>query len=780
MRTIVAHKWKIAFGCSLLLFWFSIPKQLFHDPCSTVIEDTNGSLLGAKIATDGQWRFPLLDSVPNRFATCITLFEDEYFNSHIGINPVSFARAMKQNIAAGMVVSGGSTLTMQVVRLSRKGKGRTYFEKIIEVVQALRIELTYSKAEILAMYATYAPFGGNVVGVNTASWRYYGRPAYKLSWSEAATLAVLPNAPSLIYPGKNQIKLLKKRNKLLDKLVEKDIIDAFTADLAKSEPLPGKPKRLPNSASHLMQRIMKEGGAEQRNIVAINKYLQEALVEVLDRHHAILSQNEIHNAAVLVLDVKNNKVISYLGNTNCPKPQSGRAVDVITAPRSTGSILKPFLYSAAIEDGLILPHSLLPDIPVSISGYHPKNFNRKFDGVAPASSALVRSLNVPNVKLLQEYGLERFHNKLQELKIKDINKGPNHYGLTLILGGAEASLWDLCRSYKGMAQTLNNFMENSSKYKRSDYDEPQLLLVENEETKEKLSSHSVFTASAIWQTFETLTAVSRPNQEGAWELFSTSRKVAWKTGTSFGHRDGWAIGVTPEYVVGVWVGNADGEGRPGLTGVNSAAPLMFDVFNKMPKTTWFDVPYDELAQIPTCAKSGNRAGANCEAVDTVLTASSCLKVKACDNHKLVHLNKDKTNRVTSACYAVEDMVATKWFTLSPSKEWYYKRLNPHYKSLPPMLAACLSENESRIELIYPKNTSKLFIPKDLEGKLQRIVFEAATNQQGVLYWHLDDEFVGETDIKHTQEILTTPGWHRITIVDAVGNTLAKSFEFLEE
>ncbi len=209
----------------LVVYYFSLPRTLFQEPYSTVIESKEGELLGAKIALDGQWRFPAQDSVPDKFKKCIVYFEDEYFYKHPGFNPVAMVNAVQQNRKAGKVVRGGSTLTQQVIRLSRNGKGRTYFEKIIELILATRLEMGYSKNEILELYAAHAPFGGNVVGLEMASWRYFGVQSHQLSWAESATLAVLPNAPSLIYPGKNQIKLLSKRNRLLLKLNQEGVID---------------------------------------------------------------------------------------------------------------------------------------------------------------------------------------------------------------------------------------------------------------------------------------------------------------------------------------------------------------------------------------------------------------------------------------------------------------------------------------------------------------------------------------------------------------------------
>jgi len=242
---------------ALLLAWFyfSLSSTLFNYPTSFVIEDKNGNLLNASIAADGQWRFPYNEDVPDKFSKCITTFEDKRFYYHPGVDILALARAFKTNIANKEIVQGGSTITMQVIRLSRHKQKRNLWQKIIESIQAVRLECSYSKKKIMSLYASNAPFGSNVVGLDAASWRYFGRSADKLSWGEMASLAVLPNAPALVHPGKNREVLLRKRNELLDKLFANNTIDKTTSNLAKLEPLPGKPLALPQLAPHLLQRF---------------------------------------------------------------------------------------------------------------------------------------------------------------------------------------------------------------------------------------------------------------------------------------------------------------------------------------------------------------------------------------------------------------------------------------------------------------------------------------------------------------------------------------------
>ena len=767
----------------LIGYYFCLPDTLFKDPYSTVLEDYRGELLSASIASDGQWRFPEVDTVPEKFATAIVAYEDKRFWNHPGVDVLSFGRAMKQNIDAGEVISGGSTLDMQVIRLSRKGKSRTVFEKMIESVLATRLELMYSKEEILALYASHAPFGGNVVGLEAACWRYFGRDPKDLSWAEAAMLAVLPNSPSLIHPGKNREKLFAKRNRLLNKLKENNAIDQFTYELAIAEPIPEQPHPLPRFARHLLTHAMKDGREGKKVLSTVQMGLQERVEQVLDDHHQRLKANQIFNASVIVLDVETGNVIAYVGNTNTDVEHE-TDVDVIVSPRSTGSILKPFLYAAMLEDGKILPKTLLPDIPTVINGFAPQNFNLEYDGAVAADKAIIRSLNVPAVYMLRDYRYERFHQLLKNIGMSSLNQPPDHYGLSLILGGAEGTLWDITGMYASMARTLNHYSNYASwknKYDRKDFHQPNYI--NNISSPEKtIEENSWLSAASIYETFDALKEVYRPGEETGWKYFSSSKKIAWKTGTSFGFRDGWAVGVTPQYAVGVWVGNADGEGRPGLTGTETAAPVMFDIFSQLAGNSWFQQPYSEMQKIMVCSKSGQRFTDKCESGNEVWIGKAGLESTSCNYHKRIHLTLDKKFQIHTECESIDHIANTNWFVLPPIQEYYFKAKNLSYKSLPPFRADCQSTSSVvGMDLIYPKPNSKIFIPRDLDGTPGSSVFELAhRNSTTKVYWHLDGQFIGETRKNHQIALNPGEGKHTLTIVDDAGEALERHFEVISK
>lgn len=762
----------------LLVYYFSLPRVLFDSPYATVIESSEGELLAAKIARDGQWRFPAQDSVPEKFKKCLVYFEDEHFYHHPGFNPVAMVKAFQQNRSAGRVVRGGSTLTQQVIRLSRQNKKRTYFEKAIEIVLATRLEFRHSKEKILELYAAHAPFGGNVVGLEMASWRYFGVQSYQLSWAESATLAVLPNAPSLIYPGKNQVKLLRKRNALLLKLYHEKVIDQLTYELAVKEPLPQKPYNLPQIAPHLLQRIAKtDEGKRIKTTVAIS--LQNRVNQIAQQYYNQYKQNEVHNLAIMVIDIQNRNVISYVGNSPTDKDHD-KDVDIVGAPRSTGSVLKPLLFASMLDEGELLPNTLVADIPTQISGYSPQNFNLTFDGAVPAQRALSRSLNIPSVLMLQDHGVNKFYELTQKLKLRNINQHPDHYGLSLILGGAESNLWDLCRAYANMSATINYFNQSNGKYRSKEFAELNYVNDFQQDFGTDSFQQNIFGAGAIYLTYNAMKELNRPEGDEAWKFYDSSLELAWKTGTSFGNRDAWAIGANSRYVVGVWVGNANGEGRPELTGVDSAAPILFDVFNLLPRKKWFQPPLNDLEYAEVCKQSGHLAQDDCPKTKQLITRSG-KKTAICPYHKLVHLDASRQFRVNSSCEDVDKIVTTKWFILPPVMEWYYKSLHIDYKTVPPYRADCQPTQQAVMDFIYPKTNSKIYLTKDFNSKVQPVIVKVAhSNREAKLFWYVDNDYKGTTQTFHEMPIAAETGVHYITVADEFGNEIKRRVEIIRD
>ncbi|MBQ0086785.1 MAG: penicillin-binding protein 1C [Bacteroidales bacterium] len=563
-RTIIAL---LVFGTVFLLWLFCLPKDPFQSvPYSTVVLDRNGELLGARVADDGQWRFPPCDSLPSKYKAAVIEFEDRGFMHHFGFSIKAIGRALVQNLRGGHTVSGASTITMQVIRMSRN-KPRNIWQKAIETFMATRMESRSTKDEILCMYASHAPFGGNVIGLQAASWKYLGCEPGQMSWAEASLMAVLPNAPSSMHLSKNREALKKKRNRLLLHLHDRGYISESEYLDAVDESLPENPLPIPSLAFHVVQEndIIRHG---MQSKTTIDIKLQNQIEDLADGWCKEINENGAADLAVIVIDVQTGDELVRIGNANLSRKRLGMYVDITRSPRSTGSILKPLLYCAALQEGIITPGTLLPDIPMNFNGFAPNNFDRSFNGAVTARNALCRSLNIPSVYLLKQYGINQFCSLLQSCGLTTIDDSAQRYGYSLILGGAETTLAEITSIYASLARNA--------------------LMPE-------IDSTSIFPfkdKSAIWQTLDALSDVSRPD-EIDWRAIESVERIAWKTGTSWGGRDAWATGVTPEYAVGVWVGNAEGGSCPNMTGSRTAGPVMFDIFNCLPGSNmWFAEPND--------------------------------------------------------------------------------------------------------------------------------------------------------------------------------------------
>ena len=770
----------LALACAAgFAFWALLPEKLFAAPESYVLEARDGSLLSARIASDGQWRFPARGTVPEKFRRALLTFEDKRFYEHSGIDGLAVARAVRLNVRAGRVRSGGSTITMQLARLSRDGKQRSLANKLAEALLALRIEASFSKDQILAMYTAHAPFGGNVVGLEAAAWRYFGRDAETLSWAEAATLAVLPNNPSLVRLNRNRDRLRARRDFLLRALHRAGDLSATDLDLALSEPLAAEPHDLPDFAPHLLETLRAQDPARHRIRTTLDARLQAEATRAVQAHVELLARQQVHNAAAIVVDNRTFEVLAYVGNGDSPHFQEmgtvpisrGYAVDIIRRPRSTGSILKPMLYAAMLEDGSLTPRMLLPDVPTHYEGFAPENFDRKFSGAVRADEALAASLNIPAVRMLRTYGVARFADVLRGAGMTTLTRPADDYGLTLILGGAEGNLWDIAAMYSSLAGIARAGPADSAPQFRG------LTVLAG--TPPKSRGPSPIGTGAAWLTLNALLEVPRPGEESHWKRFAGSRRIAWKTGTSVGLRDGWAAGSTSQHTVAVWAGNASGEGRPGLTGSSMAAPLMFGLFNSLTASDWFEIPTHALRRIETCANDGFLANGDCQTESTWVPRDS--HFDALSPHNLrVRLESTRRFRVDGDCESPSAMTHASWFVLPPAEEYYFRRSHAEYQPLPPARADCQG-NSGRpgIALLYPEPDSQVLIPQELDGHRGRTVFEAVSRRrEATIYWHLDGQYLGETHTFHQQSLDIDPGEHILTVVDDEGERVARRFQVI--
>ncbi|UTC67593.1 MULTISPECIES: penicillin-binding protein 1C [unclassified Treponema] len=719
---------------------------------SFTLYSSGGKLLGASAAKDGQWRFPQNVSLPLKYKEALLTYEDKNFYFHFGIDPLSVFRAAAENLLKEKIVSGASTITMQTSRLSEKNQIRSFGQKLKESFFSLFLELAYSKEDILNLYSSHAPYGGNVVGLEAASWRYFGRAPEDLTWAEAACLAVLPNQPSLVRPGKESKILKQKRDNLLYNLFLQKKIDKETYELSLEEPVPDKPKALPQKAHHYLE-FLKTKTSKPKNISTLDHALQEIVFEIAEHHFKINSQSSVHNIAVLILDTETGNPLAYIGNTGLNSPNAKHEhVDMIQARRSSGSLLKPFLFTAMLDAGMILPDQLLIDIPTKIAGYTPQNSSYTYSGAIPARKALSYSLNIPFIRSLREFTVPAFLDILKRSGFTTFNRSAGEYGLPLILGGGEINLYEITYNYRKLMLKAQN----------------------------KLGGKFPFSSGACRITMDVLTEGNRPEEEAIWQLYAKDQKIAWKTGTSYGNKDAWTIGITPKYSVGVWCGNASGEGRPEITSTKLAAPILFEIFKILPKTDWPEQELKDFEFIKTCADSGYPAGEFCNNTKNILKPIGSHSQKVCPYCKKVSLTPDGKFQV-KANDINELPKIEKRFILPAAAEYFYKQGHPEYKPLPRWIPGSTASLLSEFEILFPENGTSVYIPTELDGSMGALTAEAVhKNPEAVIYWDLDGEFLGLTKTYHQMKIQTTRGSHILTATDNRGNTHKRVFHVLNE
>ncbi len=754
--------------------WFLIPPEdLFDEPLSTVVEDENGKLLGCRIAEDDQWRFPLIDTLPNTFIECMTTYEDERFFQHPGVDPIAIVRAMGQNIRSKKIVSGASTLTMQLMRMSRAKSKRSLKQKIIESLLALKYDFHYSKDYILKLYATHAPFGGNVVGLETAAWRYYSTSPENLSYAQMASLVVLPNNPSMVHPDRNRQTLLNKRNFVLKKLFDNGVLNEMDYKLAVEEDLMTRTYPLPNHAPHLVEFHDRMGNDNNPRIKSTLDFsLQKKVNSIIDFHHSLNEQKEVHNAAAIVLENKTGKIKAYVGNA----PNSKQEVfnDMIVCARSSGSILKPILYALAIDKALITPDQLINDLPIDYNGFAPRNYNKQFSGVVQASNALSQSLNIPFVNLLQQYGVHHFLNELSQMGFETISKTPEHYGLSLILGGAEVNLLNLAEAYSSLTYIHDHYIDHDSKLPTHI---PVVSYLQDESIK---TNHIKITPGSIHHMLKAMEKLSRPDQEGGWEIFNSAQNISWKTGTSFGNKDAWSVGLNKNYTVAVWVGNSSGVGRPDIIGADLAGSILFDVFHQLGGAAPFEKPFDDLIEKTICSKSGMIAGPHCPESTLGWLPHSSKRTKPCNFHQKIFVDNRDGKRVNLSCSDMTEMIDTSWFVLNAAQSHYYKRHNHDFEPLPNFKQGCDgSESTESISILDLAHDSKIYLPVNNDGEKEKLIIQAShIYDQDTIYWHVNGDFLKSTFDDHSVALDLNVGRNKIKIVDNDGNTSTTVFEIL--
>lgn len=760
--TILVLALGITAGLGLLLDrLFPFPVQRLDPAAATRVMDRDGKALRFFLAPDGMWRFPMtLEQISPDLAAALIDSEDRHFRLHPGINPLSALRALWVNVRHGRVVSGASTIPMQVARLADP-RPRTIRAKVVESFRALQLCRHYSRDQILLWYVNLAPFGGNVVGVGAAAWHYFGKDPATLSLGEIALLSVLPRSPTRYNPLKNPELARKVRDRVLDRFAAHKIFDATRVAEAKSRPLLARRSTVPQGAPHFSRWARSRQPEAEVIGSSINRRAQDIMEAMLKGRMDGLRRHGIGNAAAVVMDIQSREILAYAGSADFWDKANGQ-VDNALSRRSPGSTLKPFLYALAFDQGHLAPGSMLLDVPTDFAGYVPENYGQNFQGLVSARTALATSLNVPAARLLARCGLVPFHDLLRRGGLSTLDMAAEHYGLSMALGGCEIRLLELTNLYAtlaggGMHKPVQSQPGNSGA---------------------TVQGVRLFSPEACAMVLDILSGTRRPDLPDAWEFTLAAPKVAWKTGTSFGHRDAWAVGLSRELAIGVWVGNPDGSQCAGISGTRHAAPLLFDLFRALsPGSTELpSFPTPALRRVQVCAVSGDRPGPACPTTTTTAIAG-VTTLPICAMHRRIFVHPGTGLRLHGDCLLngeSKEETALVW----PSELVAFRLAQG--ASLPGLPAAdprCADiPEESGPVITSPSSNTPYLIRPDAPPKFQRLALSAAgAADASAHYWYVNGRHVARTAPATPCFIPLEAGEHVAMVTDDHGRSARVTF-----
>lgn len=717
------------------------------------IRASDGALLHAFLTTDDKWRYHTsLSDIPAELKRAFLLKEDRYFYQHPGINPAAIFRALLNNLRTGRRTSGASTVTMQLVRLVRP-RPRTYTNKLVEMLLALRLELHYSKHEILERYLNLVPYGSNIEGVRSAARVYFDRELPNLSPAEATILTVIPNRPTSLRPGPELEALRIARNAWLNRFHKMGLWDRAELAAALSEPIQLIRHPAPQQAPHLSYRLRRAHPYTNVITTTLKPQLQARTESLTAAYIRQIRHLGVTNASVIVIDNATRSVLVYVGSADYSAARDGGQVDGIQAVRSPGSALKPLLYALAFDDGIAVPASRLLDIPTSFRGYNPENYDGDFRGPVTAKFALANSLNVPAVALLSNVGVNRFTQALIAARFDQIRADANKLGLSVILGGCGVRLQELTALYCAFA--------NLGVWKPLQYTLPNV-------STDSLQLISPMAAVILTDILDDITRPDLPNNA---DNAPSLPKLAWKTGTSYGRRDAWAIGYNEQYTIGVWCGNFSGIGSPVIAGADVATPLLFRIANAIDRASFRRPVRPDSIVVPTrvvCAETGLPPDTFCTSLVRDAYIPQVSPSVRCAHRRWVWLSEDASMTYCSECLPSDRPTHRVLADDLPPEllAWYYA--NGRTDNLPPPHnPACRhAVTEGLLAITSPESGASYYIEK---GHPTRLALTAtAPYDVSKLYWFVNNQFQGNAQPGQSFFIQPDTGRVSITVSDDRG------------
>ncbi|MGM0555302.1 MAG: penicillin-binding protein 1C [Myxococcota bacterium] len=754
---------------------------------SQVVTWRDGRAAHVFLSADDKRRIPVaLERVDPAYVEALIALEDERFWDHPGVDPVAVGRAALSNIQHGQVVSGGSTITMQLVRLLEP-RPRTLVSKAIEAFRAVQLEMFMSKQEILEAYLRFVPYGGNLEGIESASLAYFGHSADALSDAQIATLLAVPQNPGVYKPSRDNAEdLAAARNKIVRKLLRDEAVDLGSGDhtrdrdevveLVASEPVPTEILELPRDIPHVAYWLRQRRPGQPRIITTLERHLQSDAEEMLAAREAEARLDGVHNAAVVLADHRAGEVRALVGNFEFFDDRHGGQIPGFDVRRSTGSLMKPFLYAQAIDEGRMAPEHLEPDVPVTYGAYSPENFQYQYSGLVRMDEALARSLNVPFVNLLAEVGVDRFAETLRQLGLHRLNPAPGEQGLSLAVGGVEATPLEVAELYAAMA---NDGRATPLKLVLDEpvvSDEPEHGEPGDREPASKQRA-SAFGQAAVWKTRQALRRRDRPDFPARRHGTGAAPEIFWKTGTSAANRDAWSAGSGGTYTGVVWMGNFSNASSEHLVGSVAAAPVLFDTLEGVirPRHTGDPAPADALETVEVCAFSGHMPNEACEHTVETHVPRHAVPTETCPYHIRVDVDVESGRALSPTCRQ-DFEYETRSFVELPAqvRRWMRARLGD--VSQPPAAHPdCrAATRESKPRISSPPANQTLVMRPGVDAAEQKIPLEAQVGRGvGELSWFVDGEFLGRAPVGDRIWWTPAPGEHEIVVMAADGGAASR-------
>jgi penicillin-binding protein 1C len=792
----------------LFLSWvFPFPWEKLERPPAVVVTDRTGEPLRFFLPADERWRFPVkLSELPPELPRALVASEDRWFYRHPGVDPVAIVRAAWSNLRAGEVVSGASTIPMQIARMADPGP-RTLVAKLRESFRAFQLERRYSKTELLEIYLNLTPYGGNLEGIGTAAWFYFGKEPDQLSLGEIALLTALPRSPVRYDPTLHPAAARAARDRVLRQLADRGAFPRGEIGNARRQSVPRTRRRPPMAAPHFTQQVVAQLPGQTRIHTTLDRRLQAIAEEQVVNRIRELRDQGIGNAAVVVIENDTRAVRALVGSAGFDETYFKGQVNGAIARRSPGSTLKPFLYAMAMDEGRIIPDSYLLDVPTDFSGYVAENYDDRYRGRVTVRDALIQSLNACAVRLLAEVGLRDFHRLLKDGGLATLDRPAHRYGLPLILGAGEVTLLDLTNLYATLAEEGKHAAyrviegphplspspialppagrggTHAGSVRRSRLHSPSYvppLPVGREGDGRGGQGVRLFSPEAATLVTEILTDVRRPDLPESWDLAVGVPSVAWKTGTSYGHRDAWAVGFSRRYTIGVWVGNFDGRPRKGISGSQHAGPLLFDLFRALdpggPRgdgrpDDWTRRVHD-LDRIELCAESHELPGPFCPLRIQATYLPGRTHLKECTWHRQVLVDSETGELLSGDCVR-ERPHELRRLTVFPAElvAWWRAQGSP-IPDPPRLSSACrgIPAGEPP-KIVSPDAATPYRLRSDSPPEYQRIPLIARTGAEAArLFWYQDGLLVAATGPGESCFLPGQPGEHRLVVTDDLGRS----------